>query len=360
MTAVASLNLEQVSGNKGQLLRALENRFLKFVKVLNLIETTQFSIHDDLEANAYAIHSQVDHEVAMTYGAVATYSNLMFALACDAQSFTEQQGVPYTQPANIEEIRAYCRSLLDVDNPKTSVCELVDHPLDDSWVRYFPRDMQRKKIALGLADTALEFLLLHEFGHVCNGHVGYQRGETPRHIMPEAPMKIVKIPKPIRQVMEWDADTVAARWLAYLLHRNKMLLHNVSVTFPDPLDRMTSILFGIILTFRAFPGWGASIKTLDKSGYPHPRLRLEKFVRCIYGDLVLLNNSTINLALQRAYGAASRLEDILGIEICPSSDLSESDIQDAMVDLNRSSSEYRDLFKPYELRFRLSGGSRLP
>jgi hypothetical protein len=360
MTAIANLNLEQVSGNKGRLLRALETRFIEFIEVVNLVEATQFSIHDDLEANAYAIHSQVDHEVAMTYGALATYSNLMYALACDAQLFTEQQGASYVQPSNIEEIRTYCRLLLDVDNPENSVCELVDHPLDDSWVRYFPRDMQRKKIALGLTDTALEFLLLHEFGHVCKGHVGYQRGEALRHIMPEAPMKIVKIPKPIRQVMEWDADTVAARWLAYLLHRNKMLLHDVSLTFPDPFNRMTSILFGIILTFRAFPGWGASVEILDKSGYPHPKLRLEKFVRYIYGDLVRLNNSIINLALQRAYDMASRLEDILGVEICPSSDLSESDIQDAIVDLNRRCSEYRDLFKPYELKFRLSDETRLP
>jgi hypothetical protein len=352
METASSLDLGQVPGNKGRVLRALQGRFLEFVKVLNLPERTLFSVADDLNADAYAIAAQADHAITLTYGALATYAHLMFALACDVTLFGFWPGRTSHLPDNIAEIRTYCRELLEAAGSRGGAASFVDHPLDDAWLRYYPQDAQGKKIALGMADIALEFLLLHELGHVCKGHVGFRRKGRPRYVMPEAPTPVKVIPVDQRRAMEWDADTTAARWLAYLLYQDKLLLHDVSVTFPDPFQRLVSVLFALMLTLRAFPGWGEAVAPLSGE-YPHPKLRVGRIVACIQCALSALDRPDIDKALARASETASLLEDHLGLSIYPASDFTAGETQEILAELERQAAGYRPAFQPFEVRFRL-------
>lgn len=149
-------------------------------------------------------------------------------------------------------------------------------PPDPSAV-YHPRDA-RMAFALQLSEDALQFLVLHELGHILGGHLEVReaRGLSPK-LFEIGQYNSGPIGPELRQVLEYDADMFATHAQSFLAMQPEVaeLLQNTfewsNVSPEDAGVIMYTVAVSVL--FRLLEADGPAPQAEPEIEYPHPAVR---------------------------------------------------------------------------------------
>ncbi|MGI4760603.1 MAG: hypothetical protein ACRYF0_07855 [Janthinobacterium lividum] len=172
-------------------------------------------------------------------------------------------------------------------NPNTLHAQHVHLGIDADEA--FPVDQHRRDIATFLTALALQFICMHEIGHIANGHLLFKKSINGQLKWLELTLSDVdeRVISPIHsQVLEWDADRFALLQSFALImrgHDNNTLFGERRVeVFKDLKSVIHLWYFAIRSTFRLFGFKSHDIERLKEYSHPPSGLRSHMLSAAMY------------------------------------------------------------------------------
>jgi hypothetical protein len=160
-----------------------------------------------------------------------------------------------------------------------------------------PNDLQRLSFANILVDTALEFVLFHEMGHLVGGHFTLDSSFSCNRL------GFANAPEPSKarldQILELDADAFAGHTLSQVHHSNELaqighdLVKSTSWT-PQELS-MLALFTGVYVIFKMINTSGDERTAEAVTARPHPAVRsgivvTSAMARSIHDEFIDINS----------------------------------------------------------------------
>ncbi len=225
-------------------------------------------------------------------------------------------GISYGTFANLYAcfagLMAHPGVLPHIGNPQNTHCryDFVDYGLMDFTYEHdaireytpvsegiplwhYPKDEERILYALLLLDMALQFILYHEWGHIIGGHLSFLNthhihgmGENENRGGHNLPYLIGD--DPIRKVMEFEADYIAARILSaqpyYLNITNRTFFQAFPDGFLGKYNVGDAIFFAVLSVFHLLDEIRRKNKWAEPNLYPATYYRFCSLLYCIYDE----------------------------------------------------------------------------
>lgn len=198
----------------------------------------------------------------------------------------------------------------------------------DPYRYVFPKDPVRQNFAEFLIINLLTFLVLHEYGHVVNGHCGY-RETLGTKVQIDQKYSEGLLNYLDWQTLEMDADSFATNKGVELLHLRFEGVFPISEalksTFTNWLSALQVWFFSIYTFYRIF-GYCNDIKNFKSGEHHPPSLRA-----------TMIMGNVWSIFQQKAYN-----RNILN-EIAPMCLKSIYDVEDAFVEISKQKGDLRPL-----------------
>ncbi len=141
-----------------------------------------------------------------------------------------------------------------------------------------PIDDQRKSYAYTLALSATQFLVCHEYAHIINGHLDFNRKTDSQFIFEMTSNKEKE--GLLSQTLEFDADSFASQIginSNIIRFKNKKRIHrDFRPAFKSLEDTLFAWTFSVYTIFRFFgKNTNFDFNKLDKYSHPYPDIRQE-------------------------------------------------------------------------------------
>jgi hypothetical protein len=222
-----------------------------------------FDFIDSAAVNAAAFSVSGKYFIGVTWGALAALHMLFFRMLAHPGVLVDI-GNSAAEDANVPLI-----PLLGSD---------VRLPLEAGYTAIWPRDPIRMQYARLLWNTAFGFLVGHEVAHIANGHVDWRGKNQGTPFIAELGWTgSIAEDRLDRQVIEWDADSLAATHAAHSFRRSFEKSREtppvLELVFQDEADTFFSLFFAISGLFRLFGDTPFTGADLGQVSYPPERLR---------------------------------------------------------------------------------------
>lgn len=224
-----------------------------------------FLINNKLGAVAAKDKESGDYFIGLYIGSVWVLRAFFSAMLCSPKVLT------WVGDVSVEEVSK-------LDNPfminTETLMEFLNANPDQ---RLVPNDPVRWDAAQILTSYAMQFLALHELGHIVRGHVDYYNllaEESPIHklladsgaqVLPNVDQLGLKL-----QAMEWDADYFATFHGALASYQ----VHNVPLSTEENKEVLELWLFAIYSTFRLLSLFPYNANVLASRSHPPAGIRM--------------------------------------------------------------------------------------
>jgi hypothetical protein len=174
-------------------------------------------------------------------------------------------------------------------------------------------DPVREEISDGVASAAIYFILLHELGHIDNGHTGWMGAQGLLPLIAERTSKPFPFtPSFERETLEWDADCYAVQHLLQVFLRPSRstvggravwVLAGDGGCFFDRLAVKKLLLAGMVtFSFLSLEEDGDVFSDLPRS-HPHISLRFLNFLNTIFHVIQFRTGQSVEPYAEELYKA---------------------------------------------------------
>ncbi|PFI17462.1 hypothetical protein [Bacillus cereus] len=153
-----------------------------------------------------------------------------------------------------------------------------------------PIGKERKLCAKALYMYALEFLILHEYGHIVNGHMDYDYFRRRSGLSFMFELNSCEKNGLFTQTLEMDADSYAAtRITQSIIEDHNRTLAKTEAIGISPMsfkERLKQMCYSVYFMFRLFGEMSYDLRTLEKNSHPAPGFR-QQFLFGVLGSLLI-------------------------------------------------------------------------
>lgn len=234
-------------------------------------------------------------ELLMSTGTFFSLQDLFYRLSCSADFFSlvpEEGNIELwtgTDCAWLVTSGPYHPTNRYLDYTPAEVTQFLSRTLSSTFFSAVPIDAERLELAEFLFEVGVGFILLHEEGHYCNGHLQWYEDKHRIGCIEEGGGQVSAISGSERRVLEWQADRTAIRAVIDVFFRRENLARLPEYTKRSPVWLFRAIIAAVgsvILILQKRAGSG-----VHSEFYPSEKTRLL---------------SATNIALQRARVNASK------------------------------------------------------
>jgi len=227
---------------------------------------------NNVKFNAVAAKSGQDYFVGINGGTVAILHNLFARMLCHKQILTD-----FGNP----DVESEEKKIVDPQSLRYDT--LLNYRKEGGSV--IPNDPIRKNLAWYLSTLAVQFICMHEYGHVLNGHLDLinSQGITS---LPELPYNDEKprIEPILSQTLELDADAFAVRTcLTYVLGcvNSPLNPEHTQLFYKDHRTTIRLFCFYTYTIHRLFGALIPNVKDLLNVSHPPSGTRQIRFIPSI-------------------------------------------------------------------------------
>jgi hypothetical protein len=259
-------------------------------------------IVDNDDLNAFAYTDGTSDYVVVFRGAVECIYGTFLCLF-STRTFLPTIGDPSAEDADLE-----------LDRHRLSRMPLLRNDgIIQTGRFHLPNDPARQLAAFLISESAVEYLLYHEIGHIVGGHLDMTSAcqcQQPRfRTSDEADARSAAI-----QILECDADAFAGHvtsWVSMAHHIDENLYKNLNSPQWTPQElEMLAYITSVGVLFRILDFSAPVEVETYSSDHPHPAVRCFFVVSCAFARAVVTEKLSQDRAIEILFATIRNIEEV--------------------------------------------------